>query len=161
MDLHRAIGHPPAHLGGKELRARRLGTHIVAIVAKARGVEHHGARGIDLGLAVGEHRLHELKLGDRLAELLALDRVTQRIGEHALGGADADRRDVQPALVEHLHRRLEAHAFAATDMVKAAGYRVGRACCTGIAHTSTDVFALRAIMVPNDLTNFQKYLGAR
>jgi peptidoglycan/xylan/chitin deacetylase (PgdA/CDA1 family) len=50
---------------------------------------------------------------------------------------------------------------AATEMVKAAGYRVGRACCTGIAHTSTDVFALRAIMAPNDLTKFQKYLEAR
>jgi peptidoglycan/xylan/chitin deacetylase (PgdA/CDA1 family) len=50
---------------------------------------------------------------------------------------------------------------AATEMVKAAGYRLGRGCCSGVAHTSTDVFALRAIMVPNDLTKFQKYLGAR
>ncbi len=50
---------------------------------------------------------------------------------------------------------------AASEMVKAAGYRVGRACCTGVAHTSTDVFALRAIMVPNDLTKFQKYIEAR
>jgi peptidoglycan/xylan/chitin deacetylase (PgdA/CDA1 family) len=50
---------------------------------------------------------------------------------------------------------------AATEMVKAAGYRVGRACCSGVAHTSTDVLALRAIMAPNDLTNFQKYLEAR
>jgi len=50
---------------------------------------------------------------------------------------------------------------AAAEMVKAAGYRVGRGCCTGIAHTSTDVFALRAIMAPNDLTKFQKYLEAR
>jgi len=49
---------------------------------------------------------------------------------------------------------------AATEMVKAAGYRVGRASCTGIAHTSTDVLALRAIMAPNDLTKFQKYLEA-
>jgi peptidoglycan/xylan/chitin deacetylase (PgdA/CDA1 family) len=50
---------------------------------------------------------------------------------------------------------------AAVEMVKAAGYRVGRGCCTGVAHTSTDVLALRAIMVPNDLTKFQKYLEAR
>jgi peptidoglycan/xylan/chitin deacetylase (PgdA/CDA1 family) len=50
---------------------------------------------------------------------------------------------------------------AAVDMVKEAGYRVGRGCCTGVAHTSTDIFALRAIMAPNDLTNFQKYLQAR
>ncbi len=50
---------------------------------------------------------------------------------------------------------------AATELVKAAGYRVGRACCTGVAHTSTDIFALRAIMVPDDLTKFQKYLEVR
>jgi peptidoglycan/xylan/chitin deacetylase (PgdA/CDA1 family) len=50
---------------------------------------------------------------------------------------------------------------AAVEMVKAAGYRVGRGCCTGVAHTSTDVLALRAIMAPNDLTKFQKYLEAR
>jgi peptidoglycan/xylan/chitin deacetylase (PgdA/CDA1 family) len=50
---------------------------------------------------------------------------------------------------------------AAIDMVKAAGYRVARGCCSGVAHTSTDIFALRAIMAPNDLTNFQKYLKAR
>ena len=50
---------------------------------------------------------------------------------------------------------------AATEMVKAAGYRVGRGCCTGVAHTSTDVFTLRAIMAPNDLTKFQKYIEAR
>jgi peptidoglycan/xylan/chitin deacetylase (PgdA/CDA1 family) len=50
---------------------------------------------------------------------------------------------------------------SATEMVKAAGYRLGRGCCSGVAHTSTDVFALRAIMVPNDLTKFQKYLEAR
>jgi peptidoglycan/xylan/chitin deacetylase (PgdA/CDA1 family) len=50
---------------------------------------------------------------------------------------------------------------ATAGMVKAAGYRVGRACCTGIAHTSTDIFALRAIMVPDDLTMFQKYIEAR
>ena len=50
---------------------------------------------------------------------------------------------------------------AATEMVKAAGYRVGRGCCSGVAHTSTDVFVLRAIMAPNDLTKFQKYIEAR
>jgi peptidoglycan/xylan/chitin deacetylase (PgdA/CDA1 family) len=54
-----------------------------------------------------------------------------------------------------------SYNLAATEMVKAAGYRVGRGCCSGVAHTSTDLFALRAIMVPNDLTNFQKYLQAR
>jgi peptidoglycan/xylan/chitin deacetylase (PgdA/CDA1 family) len=50
---------------------------------------------------------------------------------------------------------------SATEMVKAAGYRVGRGCCSGVAHTSSDVFAVKAIMAPNDLTLFQKYLEAR
>ena len=49
----------------------------------------------------------------------------------------------------------------ATEMVKAAGYKAARACCTGVAHTSSDVFALKAIMAPNDLTLFQKYIEAR
>jgi peptidoglycan/xylan/chitin deacetylase (PgdA/CDA1 family) len=49
----------------------------------------------------------------------------------------------------------------ATEMVKAAGYRVGRGCCSGVAHMSSDVFALKAIMAPNDLTLFQRYLEAR
>jgi peptidoglycan/xylan/chitin deacetylase (PgdA/CDA1 family) len=47
----------------------------------------------------------------------------------------------------------------ATTAVKQAGYRAGRGCCSGIAHTSSDVFALKAVMVPNDMENFIKYLG--
>ncbi len=54
-----------------------------------------------------------------------------------------------------------AYNTTAAEMVRAAGYRVGRGCCSGVAHTSTDIFALRAVMVPNDLTKFQKYLEAR
>jgi peptidoglycan/xylan/chitin deacetylase (PgdA/CDA1 family) len=47
----------------------------------------------------------------------------------------------------------------ASEAVKLAGYRAGRACCTGIAHTSRDVFALKAIMVPNDLELFKRYIS--
>jgi peptidoglycan/xylan/chitin deacetylase (PgdA/CDA1 family) len=49
----------------------------------------------------------------------------------------------------------------AAAAVKLAGYRSGRACCTGIAHTSVDVFKLKAVMVPNDMENFIKYIGGR
>jgi hypothetical protein len=38
----------------------------------AGGVHHHALGGVDLGLAVGQHGLHQLEVGDRLAELLAL-----------------------------------------------------------------------------------------
>jgi len=54
--------------------------------------------------------------------------------------------------------KYNAEAVAA---VKQAGYRAGRGCCSGIAHTSTDVFTLKAVMVPNDIENFVKYIGGR
>ena len=47
----------------------------------------------------------------------------------------------------------------AAAAVKQAGYRVARGCCSGIAHTSRDVFALKAVMVPNDIEKFAEYIG--
>ncbi|MBV8132290.1 MAG: polysaccharide deacetylase family protein [Alphaproteobacteria bacterium] len=47
----------------------------------------------------------------------------------------------------------------AAELVKLAGYRAGRGCCSGIAHTSRDVFTLKAIMAPNDLEKFIEYIG--
>ena len=118
MDLHRAIGDAAAHFGREELGARRLGGDVAVLVAQPRRVEHHRARGIDFGLAVGKHRLHQLELGDWLAELPALERVGKRVGKHPVGGADTDRGDMQPPLVEHLHRRLEADALDAADELR-------------------------------------------
>jgi peptidoglycan/xylan/chitin deacetylase (PgdA/CDA1 family) len=48
----------------------------------------------------------------------------------------------------------------AAAAVRQAGYRAGRGCCSGIAHTSTDVFTLKAVMVPNDMEKFVEYIGA-
>jgi len=48
----------------------------------------------------------------------------------------------------------------AAAAVKQAGYRAGRGCCSGIAHTSSDVFTLKAVMVPNDMEKFVEYIGA-
>jgi len=48
----------------------------------------------------------------------------------------------------------------AAAAVKQAGYRAGRGCCSGIAHTSGDVFVLKAVMVPNDMEKFVEYIGA-
>lgn len=45
-------------------------------------------------------------------------------------------------------------------VVKQAGYRAGRGCCSGIAHTSGDVFTLKAVMVPNEMDKFIEYIGA-
>ncbi len=70
------------------------------------------------------------------------------------------------ALETQLESPVEEFAYpygsynaATVAVVKQAGYRTARGCCSGIAHTSTDVFALRAVMAPNDLAKFEKYLG--
>jgi len=44
-------------------------------------------------------------------------------------------------------------------IVRLAGYRAARACCIG--RVQSDAYALRAVMAPNDLAKFGKYLGAR
>ncbi len=85
--------------------------------ALPRGVDDHAARRVGFGLAVGKHRLDQLELGDRLAELLAFQGIAQRILEHPLGDPHADRGDVQAALVEHLHRGLEADALDPADQL--------------------------------------------
>ena len=71
--LHRAIRDAAAHFRGEHLAHRCLQRDILAGIALARGFEDHRARGENFSLTFGDQRLHELKFGDRLAELLALD----------------------------------------------------------------------------------------
>lgn len=63
--------------------------------------------------------------------------------------------------VEEFAYPYGSYTTATAAVVKQAGYRSARGCCSGFAHTSADVFALRAVMVPNDLVQFEKYLQAR
>jgi peptidoglycan/xylan/chitin deacetylase (PgdA/CDA1 family) len=46
-----------------------------------------------------------------------------------------------------------------TSTVRLAGYKAARACCVG--RVQSDAYALRAVMVPNDIAKFGKYLEAR
>src|SRR5947209_8133650 len=97
MDLHSTIGHASHHLGGEELAAGRLGRDVLAAILAAGGLLDHAARREGLRLRVGEHRLHELELGDRLPELLAFHCIAQGIIDQPLGHADTHRRNVQPS----------------------------------------------------------------
>src|SRR5690606_10185645 len=117
MDLHAAVGYPAAHFGGEHLGAGGLGADVAAFVTLARGIQHHAAGGIDLGLAVGQHGLDQLEVRNPLAELLALDRIAQGGIQHAPGGADPQGGGMPPALVQYLHGRLETDAFLAADQV--------------------------------------------
>jgi peptidoglycan/xylan/chitin deacetylase (PgdA/CDA1 family) len=65
------------------------------------------------------------------------------------------------APVEEFAYPYGSYNAKAAATVKLAGYRAGRGCCSGIAHTSGNVFTLKAVMVPNDMENFIKYIGGR
>src|SRR5690242_2591052 len=77
MDLDRAVGDAADHLAGEELAAGGQCGDGLALLAPARGVQNHAARGIGLGPAVGEHGLDQLELGDGLAELTPLHGIAQ------------------------------------------------------------------------------------
>ena len=64
------------------------------------------------------------------------------------------------ASVEEFAYPYGSYNAKAAAAVKEAGYRAGRGCCSGIAHTSSDVFTLKAVMVPNDIEKFAEYIGA-
>jgi hypothetical protein len=53
------------------------------------------------------------KLAIGRAELLALRSIGHAVGEQPFGHAHADRRDVQPPAIQHLHGHLEALALLA------------------------------------------------
>ena len=63
------------------------------------------------------------------------------------------------ASVEEFAYPYGSYNAKAAAAVKQAGYRAGRGCCSGIAHTSSDVFTLKAVMVPNDMEKFVEYIG--
>lgn len=48
---------------------------------------------------------------------------------------------------------------AADLMVRLAGYRTARGCCFGVVQSTGDIFTLRAMLAPNELAKFKKYLA--
>src|SRR5439155_2374793 len=118
VDLHRTIGDAAAHFRSEQLRACRFRRDVLSIVTTACRVEHHRPRRVNFRPAVGKHRLYQLELGDWLPELFACHGVGKRVGEHTFSHADADRSDVQPSLVENLHRGPESHALATAQELR-------------------------------------------
>src|SRR3546814_1096198 len=88
MDLHGAVGDPAAHFGREIFCARRLDGYVAAFVALAGGIYDHAFRRVELGLAVGQHALHQLEVAAGATELLAVPGVVRGVAQHALGRAD-------------------------------------------------------------------------
>src|SRR3546814_8810503 len=83
MDLHGAVGDAARHLRGEQLAAGGVNRNDRAAIEPPCRLQHHAARGIGLGTAVGEHRLNELEFADRPAELLALRGVAGAVLDQA------------------------------------------------------------------------------
>ena len=107
MELHGAIDDPlrrlgREHLGHRDRDVRRGGDRVVAVVLRPRRAGDEEARGVELGRHVGERGLHELEVGEALAELHARRRTCASASSSARcampHAARADRR------AEHVER---------------------------------------------------------
>ena len=111
-DLDGAVGDAADHLAGEIFGGRGLeGDRLAPGPLTPRSPAPAPSPPCVSVLRIGDHRLDQLEVGERLAELPALGRIGDGIGDQPLGDADADRGDVQPAAVEHAHRDPEALAF--------------------------------------------------
>ncbi len=63
------------------------------------------------------------------------------------------------AVVDQFAYPYGSYNAATASTVRLAGYKTARACCIG--GIQSDAYALRAVMAPNDLAKFGKYLAAR
>src|SRR6266542_29718 len=108
VDLDALACDALGHLGGEELRHRRLDLNRLAGVAIVRGLVHECARRFDLGCHVGRLEAHRLNLRDRLAELHPLLGIRERVLESAAGEADRAGSSMDPRHVESVHRGVES-----------------------------------------------------
>src|SRR5580704_9046525 len=112
MQLQRLVDDLEPDVGRKALAHRRGLGRLGRL-----GVEQEGRapdqepRGVELGRHVGQLELRRLEVGDRLAELLALDDVARRGFEAGTGAAQRTGADIDAPAIETGHGDLEAVAL--------------------------------------------------
>ena len=99
-----SVGEALAHGGG----LRRLGR--LGVEQRGRAPDHQPRR-IELGRHVGQLELRRLEIGQRLAELLALDDIARRRLQAGAGAAQRAGADIDAPAIEPHHGDLEAVAF--------------------------------------------------
>ena len=102
------------------------------------------------GMEIGSHSRSHPHLDKINNPALLWDQIytSKRILESQLGMA-----------VDDFAYPYGAYNATTASTVRSAGYWVARACCVG--GIQSDAYALRAVMVPNDLAQFIRYLKAR
>ena len=116
MDLQAFAADTLGHLRGKELHHRRFLVAALASVDLLADEIHELPRGLDLGRHVGDLETDRLKVRDRVAELLAVVGVLDRIVERALGKADGTRRGMGAGGLQTRGGVVEGMAFLADQV---------------------------------------------
>src|SRR6185437_1202171 len=88
VDLHSLCGGAHCQLGAEQLGHRRFLAERLAMLRQPRGVKHEMPPRLDLGRHVGQLKLHALEIRDRLPELLALRRVSERLLVRSFGNPE-------------------------------------------------------------------------
>jgi hypothetical protein len=111
VNLERVHHRIPQALGREDLQHRRL-HHVIleAAVDERRGHVRHRFHGVDVRRHARDFLLHQVKLAERLVELLARVRVFNREFQAALCAAGAAGTECRAAEIEH--RQRDAQTFA-------------------------------------------------
>ena len=116
VDLDALAGDALGHLGGEELHHRGLLVAALAGVDLLADEIHELACRLDLRRHVGDLEADGLEVRDRVAELLAVVGVLDRIVERALGEADGAGGGVGAGRLEAGRRVVEGVAFLADQV---------------------------------------------
>lgn len=100
------------------------------------------ARRLDVLGHVRQHPLHTLKIGNLLAELLALLCIAQGCGESGLPNSHCQSGNAHPSLVEHTHHQMKAPAFIAKQSL-AGECNTVEGQCTNLADALAHLVFLR------------------
>jgi len=102
------------------------------------------------GMEIGSHSRSHARLDKINSPGILWDQIhtSKQILESQLGAA-----------VEEFAYPYGSYNATTAAAVRSAGYKTARACCVG--GVQSDAYALRAVMAPNDLGKFGRYLGAR
>jgi hypothetical protein len=117
VNLDRRVGALDGGFGRVQLGDRGLGgVGLTGVLEIARPPDKHPG-GVGLDRHVGDHRLDQLKAGDRTPELLAVLGVAHRGLHAALTDPDAAGRDAVSPGVQRAHRDLEAVAHLSQQLI--------------------------------------------
>src|SRR5215831_6750117 len=110
VDLHALVGGFERHFVGVIFGHARVLARLFALIEARRGLVDEEPRGLQFDEHVGQHPLHRLAVGERLAEGRTLLGIGSRHFDASLGDAERTRTVLDAADIEPL--LAVAHAFA-------------------------------------------------